>query len=126
MFDASALLAFLGGEEGADEVEEALIDGGVVGAANWSEVAQMVLQHRRDWDRVRALLLSYPLVLEPVTVEDAEEAAVRWRKGSGLSLADRLCLALGDRLAATVWTADTHWGSESPVRQIRYLPRNGT
>ncbi|HVR78343.1 MAG TPA: PIN domain-containing protein [Acidimicrobiia bacterium] len=119
MFDASALLAFLEGEEGADEVEDALLDGGVVGAANWSEVGQKVLQHRRDWDRVRALLLSYRLVVEPVTMEDAEGAAVGWRKGSGLSLADRLCLALGDRLEAIVWTADTHWGSDSPVRQIR-------
>jgi PIN domain nuclease of toxin-antitoxin system len=119
VFDASALLAFLGGEEGADDIEEALIDGGVVGAANWSEIAQKVRQHRRDWDRVRALLLSYPLEVEPVTAEDAERAAVRWRKGSGLSLADRLCLALGDRLAATVWTADTHWVGDGHVRQIR-------
>ena len=119
MFDASALLAFLAGEEGADLVENALIDSGVVSAANWSEVAQKVLQHRRDWDRVRALLLSYPLVVEPVNVEDAEEAAVRWRKDSGLSLADRLCLALGDRLEAIVWTADTHWGSDGMVRQVR-------
>jgi PIN domain nuclease of toxin-antitoxin system len=78
-----------------------------------------VLRHRRDWDWVRALLLSYPLVVEPVTVEDAEGAAGLWRKGSGLSLTDRLCLALGDRREAMVWTADTHWGSDGLVRQVR-------
>ena len=58
-------------------------------------------------------------MVEPVTVEDAEGAAVRWRKSSGVSLADRLCLALGDRLEAIVWTADTHWGSDGMVRQVR-------
>ena len=78
-----------------------------------------MLQYGRDWDRARALLLSYPLTVEPVIIEDAEGAAVRWQHGSGLSLADRLCLALGDRLDATVWTADTHWGSDGLVHQIR-------
>lgn len=84
-----------------------------------SEVAQKVLQHGRDWDRARALLLSYSLEVESVGVDDAERAATRWQHGSGLSLADRLCLALGDRLDATVWTADVHWGTDGPVHQIR-------
>lgn len=52
-------------------------------------------------------------------VDDAEWAAHRWRRGEGLSLADRLCLGLADRLGAEVWTADSAWGTEAPVRQIR-------
>jgi PIN domain nuclease of toxin-antitoxin system len=48
VFDASALLVFLGEEQGSDSVEDALIEGGVVGAANWSEVAQKVLECGRD------------------------------------------------------------------------------
>ncbi len=41
-----------------------------------------------------------------------------WR-GDGSSLADRLCLAVAERLDVDVLTADTHWGSSGRVRQIR-------
>jgi hypothetical protein len=34
-------------------------------------------------------------------------------------LADRLCLALADRDGLEAWTADTVWGAEGNVRQIR-------
>ncbi len=42
VLDASALLAFLAGEPGADVVERALADGPVCSAVNWAEVAQKV------------------------------------------------------------------------------------
>lgn len=119
VLDASALLAFLQGEPGADTVEARLAEGGSCSAANWSEVAQKVLGASRDWDLARALLSSYGLRVEPVTVDDAEWAAARWRKGEGLSLADRCCLALAHRLGTDAWTADAVWGSAHPVRQIR-------
>ena len=119
MLDASALLAFLRGERGADLVEHALDAGAVCGAANWSEVAQKVLAHDRDWSLARALLQSYGLTVEPVTEPDAEWAAARWRVGEGLSLADRLCLALGERLDDEVVTADRSWGTGARIRQIR-------
>lgn len=117
--DASALLAFLQGEPGADATEQALEAGARCSAANWSETAQKVLAHGRDWPLARSLLASYPLVVEPVTEADAEWAAARWRPGEGLSLADRLCLAVGHRLDATIWTADAAWGAEGNIRQIR-------
>lgn len=117
--DASALLAFLQGEDGASAVEECLTNGAVCGAANWSEVAQKVLAAGRDWDLSRALLLSYQLGVEPVTAADAEWAARRWGRGEGLSLADRLCLALASRDGLEAWTADTAWGAEGNVRQVR-------
>ncbi len=100
-------------------VETALEAGGVCGAANWSEVAQKVRDHNRDWVLSRSLLLSYGLVIEPVTVDDAERAARGWHSDQGLSLADRLCLALGDRLDVPVLTADRTWGAKGRIRQIR-------
>lgn len=117
--DASALLAFVQGEEGSDTVEAALVAGARCGAANWSEVAQKVRAAGREWDLVRALLLSYPTSIEPVVTDDAEWAARRWRAGEGLSLADRLCLALAERVDATVLTADRSWGASERVQQIR-------
>lgn len=119
VFDASALLAFLQDEPGASTVERELAAGGHCGAVNWSEVAQKVLAHRRDWDLAKALMLSYELEIAEVTAADAEWAARRWRRGEGLSIADRLCLALGERLDGSVWTADTGWESDEKIRQIR-------
>lgn len=119
VLDASAVLAFLQDEDGADVVAEALADGTVCGAANWSEVAQKVLASGRDWSLAWALLGSYGIRVESVAVEDAEWAARRWRRGEGLSLADRLCLALGERLDVPVLTADTSWGSAGRIEQIR-------
>ncbi len=119
VLDASAILAFLGGEGGSDVVEAALGDSARCGAANWSEVAQKVLAAGRDWGLVRALLDSYGVQIEPVVSDDAEWAARRWRRGEGLSLADRLCLALGERLDEPVLTADTTWGGDGRIRQIR-------
>jgi len=119
VLDSSAILAFVQGEDGADVVEALFRDASRCGAANWSEVAQRVLGAGRDWDLVRALLVSYGLRVEPVGVEDAEWAARRWLRGEGLSLADRLCLALAERVDEEVFTADFAWGSSGRVRQIR-------
>jgi ribonuclease VapC len=119
VLDASALLAFLQGDAGERVVEEALLDGAACGAANWSEVAQKVRQRGADWGVARALLLSYQLVIEPAVVEDAERAAESWTTGSPLSLGDRLCLGLADRLGVPVLTADAAWGSSAQIRQIR-------
>lgn len=119
VFDASALLCFLLGEPGSAVVERELLRGGACSSANWSEVAQKVYARDRNWDYASGLLLSFPLTVEPVTILDAELAARSWVAGSGLSLADRLCLATAERLQGTVWTADTAWGTDPPVRQIR-------
>jgi PIN domain nuclease of toxin-antitoxin system len=119
VLDASAILAFLKGEPGEDEVERALEAGAVAGAANWSEVAQKVIGAGEDWNLARALLESYGTTVEPVSVDDAECAAARWGREPHLSLGDRLCLALAERLEAEVLTADRAWGDEPPIRQIR-------
>lgn len=118
VLDASALLAFLQGEPGADRVEEVL-DEAVVGAANWSEVAQKVRASGADWGVASGLLLSYRLRVEPVSHRDAEEAARLWKRGSGLSLGDRLCLAVAARLDAVALTADRAWGESEHVEQLR-------
>lgn len=119
VFDASALLAFLQGEHPAEAVAGRLAHGGRVGAANWSETAQKVLSAGGDWALARGILRSYDLTVEPVTAEDAERAAALWKRGEGLSLGDRLCLALGMRLGDEVVTADVAWQGRPGVVVIR-------
>jgi ribonuclease VapC len=106
--DASVILAWLQGEPGTDEAEPLLIEG-MVGAANWSEVLQKARQHGAPADIVGRLLVSFGLTVHEVTRADAEAAANLWRSGTALSLADRLCLALGLRMELPVATADAAW-----------------
>jgi ribonuclease VapC len=119
VLDASAVLCFLLDEPGAATVEERLEHRAAISAANWSEVAQKTLGHRRNWQAARGLLLGYDLVVEPVLAADAERAAELWIDHPHLALADRLCLASGLRLEAIVWTADRTWGESERVRQVR-------
>jgi hypothetical protein len=67
VLDASAILAFLHGEKGADVVEEHLADEARCGAASWAEVAQKIRGAGRDWSLSRALLASYGMAVENVT-----------------------------------------------------------
>jgi PIN domain nuclease of toxin-antitoxin system len=106
--DASVILAWLQDEAGSDDAEPLLMEG-LVGAANWSEVLQKSRQHGAAPGVVGQLLASFGLTVMDVTREDAAIAADLWRRGTPLSLADRLCLALGRRLGLTVATADTTW-----------------
>jgi len=64
-------------------------------------------------------LLDHGLRIERVIASDAERAAELWAGGSGLSLGDRLCLALGERLSASILTADRARVERDGVRQIR-------
>ena len=106
--DASVVLAWLQGEPGSDTAERYLMEG-LVGAANWSEILQKARQHGAPVAMVARLLQSFGLDVEEVTDEDAETAAALWNPGSPLSLADRLCLALGLRLGLPVTTTDAAW-----------------
>ena len=106
--DASVVLAWLQDEPGADEAEPWLMEG-VIGAANWSEVLQKVRQHGAPAGVVARLLASFGLTVVEVTRTDAEIAAELWQRGTLLSLADRLCLALGVRANLPVVTADAAW-----------------
>lgn len=108
VLDASALLAWLQDEPGASVVRERL-DGGIVSAANWSEVLQKIELHGRDATEAGILLEALGIEVADVTKEDGEEAARLWAGARHLSLADRLCLAAGKRLGAEVLTADSAW-----------------
>lgn len=117
VLDASALLAYLGNEPGAEVVEAALADGGaVMHTVNWAEVLTKRAERGDDPTSLQAALTQSGLVhrllaIDPGQPEDAVQvAAFRIStRPAGLSLGDRYCLALGSRLGAAVLTADRAW-----------------
>ncbi|WP_420445057.1 PIN domain-containing protein [Candidatus Poriferisodalis sp.] len=121
VLDASALLAYLQGEAGADVVEQAMLqETALCGAANWSEVSQQILAKGHDLEQIADFLMARrSIAIVPVGRDDAEWAARRYVRGEGLSLADRLCMALARRLQLVLLTADRAWGSDTFIRQIR-------
>ena len=110
VLDASALLAGLKGEPGADRVAAAL-DSAVISAVNFAEVAGGLARGGAGPERVLAVLQTLACLVIPADEDMAVEAGLMraLTDRAGLSLGDRFCLALGRRLRAPVLTADRQW-----------------
>ena len=131
VLDASALLCYLQGESGALLVKDALAQGCCISAVNWAEVLSKTADlgiPSRDLvaDLTSRQLLGTALRIVPFSHQDAVLAGdLRPRtRQQGLSLGDRACLALGQRLQARVLTADRAWeGLEEDLRNLVQLIR---
>jgi len=118
VLDASALLAYLQDEPGAELVADAIAAGAAMSTVNLAEVLSQVANRGVDpgelSDELAARgLLGGAISVEPFTAADAVEVA-RLRpltRDAGLSIADRACFALARRLGAEALTADTAWNN---------------
>lgn len=112
VLDASAILAFLQEEPGHLEVEQALHDRVcLVTAANQCEIVAKLLDRSMQLEAIDAVVADLGYQVVDVTAEDGTRAG-HWRnvtRAHGLSLGDRLCLAVAARLQAPVLTADRPW-----------------
>lgn len=122
VLDASALLAALLDEPGGAAVAQA-VDSAAVSAVNWSEVLQKAIGRNVDTAGLRGELESLGLEIVPFGTEDAELAAELWPRTQplGLSLADRACLALAQRLGVPAVTADRSWTELELEVQVRVI-----
>jgi PIN domain nuclease of toxin-antitoxin system len=111
VLDASALLALLNREPGAEMLTDAVLSIAVCSAVNLAEVhGKLIMQGMSEDDAWKAAL--YPLGKSiEFTTEHAQATGnlIAQTRALGLSLGDRACLALGVKLRAPVYTADRSW-----------------
>jgi PIN domain nuclease of toxin-antitoxin system len=110
VLDASALLAAMLGEPGAEDVEQRLGDS-CVSAVNLSEVVAKLSERGVPADVIAESLADLDLDVRAFDVRQANRAGLLrpMTRRVGLSLGDRACLALAAELECTAITTDKAW-----------------
>jgi len=115
VLDASAVLAFLRDEPGAALVE-ARLPRSMISSANFAEVASKMTDRGVSGPDVRAILGALSFEIAPVDGALGLRAGLlrRETRAHGLSLGDRICLALAEREGLPALTSDRAW-AETPL-----------
>lgn len=110
MLDASALLALMLGEDGADAVH-AVLPHARVSTVNLSEVAAKLQERGVPDEVVGASLAELDLIVIPFDRDQAMRAGLlrAATRPAGLSLGDRACLAAAATADAIAITTDRAW-----------------
>jgi ribonuclease VapC len=111
VLDASALLAILNQEPGAEKLTPELLSTAASGTVNLAEVQGKLVEQGLSPEQAWEAALSPIREAVSFTPEQAKLAGslVAKTRPHGLSLGDRACLALGLVLKAPVYTADRSW-----------------
>jgi PIN domain nuclease of toxin-antitoxin system len=111
VLDASAVLALLNLETGADKLTLELLSDTTCSTVNLAEVQSKLVSLGGAPDEAWEDTLSSIREAVPFTEEQARitGSLVAQTRALGLSLGDRACLALGLTLKAPVYTADKSW-----------------
>jgi ribonuclease VapC len=110
VLDASALLALIQAEPGSDRVA-LVLDSAVISAVNLAEVVARLVDRGIPGQAIRRHLARLDLGVVAVD-EDLAYAAGLLRPATrklGLSLGDRVCIALARRCGAVALTTDRAW-----------------
>ncbi len=125
ILDASAVLAWMNREPGAERVSEMLMEGTLISAVNAAEVISKQADLGAPPDRTLSYLRLAGMEIINFDADDAiavGDLRTATRK-LGLSLGDRACIALGLKLRLPVVTTDRAWIrlglSELDIIQIR-------
>jgi PIN domain nuclease of toxin-antitoxin system len=124
VLDASALLALLQYERGAEKLTDEILENAVVSTVNLAEVQSKLVKKGQPADEAWEDALSPVAAAEPFTSEQARIAGdlIAKTEKHGLSLGDRSCLALAIALQAPVYTTEQAWRNLKlgvPIHVIR-------
>ena len=124
VLDASALLAVIFGEPGAEKLTDEILDDAVASTVNLAEVQAKLVKKGYDpqvaWED--ALLLETPPELFTADQAKIAGSLIATTEKYGLSLGDRSCLALAIALKAPVYTTEQVWKNLKvgvPIHVIR-------
>lgn len=122
VLDASAVLALLNQEPGADQVQEAL-SSAVISTVNLAEIVTRLTIKGMPEAEIRNVLGLLGLETMPFDEESAIQGGLLYTlmQPGGLSSGDRACLTLARNLNATALTADRAWLSLDTGVQIRLI-----
>jgi ribonuclease VapC len=122
VLDASALLAYVNGEPGADLVAS-MIGDAAISAVNFAEAVTKLVEKGAALDVARIVLgvASIDVVDFDRTLAEQSGALVARTKIAGLSLGDRACLALAAREQVPAVTGDRAWARLSLDIEIRLI-----
>jgi PIN domain nuclease of toxin-antitoxin system len=124
VLDASAILAFLQHERGAEALTEEILNHAIASTVNLAEVQTKLVKGGFSSDEAWEQTLSVVTAAEPYVEEHAKMAGslITTTERYGLSLGDRSCLALAIALKAPVYTTEQVWKNLKvgvPIHVIR-------
>jgi len=110
ILDSSAFFALLKNEPGA-EIVESLLGNITMSSINISEVATILLDSEMTLQECQDTILPFISTIIPYDEELAFLAADlrKKTKAYGLSLGDRACITLGQKMKLPIYTADKIW-----------------
>ena len=122
VLDASALLAVINGEPGADIVVAGL-PGSVMSAVNLAEVVTKLVNNGVQPDAALVAAQAFEIKIAPASPELGLAAGLLHARtrGRGVSLGDRFCLALAQEMNLPVYTADRAWADLGLGMDIRLI-----
>jgi ribonuclease VapC len=124
VLDASAILAVLKRETGTQVVEAAIAEGAAISTVNLAEIVSKLADWGMDGAAIRSTLDNFELDIVDFDAELAYAAGLLRpaTRDLGMSLGDRACVSLAQRLEAKALTADRRWADlkvDVPIRLVR-------
>ena len=110
VLDASALLAFLRKEPGAEKVE-AVLPQACISAVNMAEAIGKLMEYGKHLEEVVYQVERLRIPVIPFDGEQARIAASFWKptRAVGMALGDRACLALALKASLPAFTTESEW-----------------